>query len=251
VTRTDLSGKVALVTGGARRLGRAIAEALADDGATVAIHHHASPDAAADVVRVLEARGRPRAHAFQADLRNGEQAAALPLSVAHQLGRLDILVNSAAVMLRQPFGSVTPAMWDDVLNLNLRAYFLVAQAAAPLLRTARGRIVNLSDVAAFDVWPGFLPHSISKAGVEMLTRGLARVLAPEVTVNGIAPGPVLLADGTDGLEATRTEGTILLKRLGRPDDVIGALRYLLAAEFVTGTTMVVDGGQMVRGRAAP
>jgi len=245
----DLTGRVALVTGGARRVGRAIAEALADDGATVAVHHFASPDAAGDVARAIEARGKPRAHAFQADLRDGEQAANLPAEVAGRLGRLDILVNSAAVMLRQPFGSVTPAMWDDVLNLNLRAYFLVAQAAAPHLQAAHGRIVNVSDVAAFDVWPSYLPHSVSKAGVEMLTRGLARILAPEVTVNGIAPGPVLLPEATDDAEAARTVGTIPLKRIGRPDDILRAVRYLIAADFVTGTTLIVDGGQLVRGRA--
>jgi pteridine reductase len=215
----------------------------------VALHHHASSDAARDIVAAIAARGKSRAQAFQADLRDGTQAAALPDRVADQLGRLDVLVNSAGVMVRQPFGSITATMWDDVINLNLRAYFLVAQAAAPHLKSTRGRIVNVSDIAAFDVWPSYLPHCISKAGVEMLTRGLARLLAPEVTVNGIAPGPVLFPEGVDPAERDRMLATIPMKRAGRAEDVVDALRYLIAAEFVTGTTMVVDGGQMVRGRA--
>ena len=202
-----------------------------------------------EIARLVEARGGPRPHAFPADLRDGAQAGELPERVAQRLGRLDIVVNSAAVMLRQPFGSVTAEMWDTVMDLNLRAYFLVAQGAAPALRASRGRIINISDVAAFDVWPSYLPHSISKAGVEMLTRGLARVLAPEVTVNGIAPGPVLLPETADAAEAARAVGTIPLKRLGQPHDVVAAVRYLVASEFVTGTTLVVDGGQLVRGRA--
>ncbi|MBI3982694.1 MAG: SDR family oxidoreductase [Gemmatimonadetes bacterium] len=248
MTTPDLSGKVALVTGGARRLGRVISEALADDGATVAVHHHASAAAAEDLIRAVRARGKPEPHAFQADLRDGRQADALGRQVADRLGRLDILVNSAGVMVRQPFGSVTAEMWDSVLNLNLRAYFLVAQGAAPALRAARGRIVNVSDVAAFDVWPSYLPHSVSKAGVEMLTRGLARVLAPDVVVNGIAPGPVLPPEEEEVGEKERLLGTIPLKRPGSPADVVTALRYLLSASFVTGTTLVVDGGQLVRGR---
>ena len=244
-----LAGKVALVTGGARRVGRAIVEALAEDGATVAVHHSTSGDALRDLARTLEARGLAAPIGFQADLRDGRAADELPRRVAESLGRLDILVNSAAVMIRQPFGSVTADMWDEVLDLNLRAYFLVAQGAAPALREARGHIINISDVAAFDVWPSFLPHSISKAGVEMLTRGLARILAPDVTVNGIAPGPVLLPESADRREAERTVATIPLKRMGRPEDVVRAVRFLIASDFVTGATLVVDGGQMVRGRA--
>jgi pteridine reductase len=196
----------------------------------------------------IKARGRPEPCVFQADLRDGSQADQLPRRVAAQLGRLDIVVNSAAGLARQPFGSVTAEMWDAVMDLNLRAYFLVAQGAASALRATGGRIVNISDVAAFDAWPSFLPHCVSKAGVEMITRGLARVLAPDVTVNGIAPGPVLLPDDTEPAERERLLQTIPLKRLGSPADVVRALRYLLAADFVTGTTLVVDGGQLVRGR---
>lgn len=247
--RLDLSGKVALVTGGARRVGRAISEALAADGARVAIHYHASEREARELAEELQARGCPTAEIFPADLRDPIQAEQLPHQVVSRLGRLDFLINSAAVMLRQPFGSVTAEMWDSVLDLNLRAYFLVSQAAAAALRQARGKIVNISDVAAYEPWPAYLPHSISKAGVEMLTRGLARVLAPEVTVNAVAPGPVLPAEGTSDAERERLLRTIPLGRLGDPGDVADAVRFFLASDFVTGATLIVDGGQMVRARS--
>jgi NAD(P)-dependent dehydrogenase (short-subunit alcohol dehydrogenase family) len=247
--RLDLSGKVALVTGGARRVGRAIAEALASDGAQVAIHYNASEREARELAEELRDRGCAEPATFRADLRDPAQAEELPGRVVERFGRLDILINSAAVMLRQPFGTVTAEMWDSVLDLNLRAYFLVAQAAAPSLRRAGGKIVNISDVAAYEPWPAYLPHSISKAGVEMLTRGLARILAPEVTVNAVAPGPVLPEEGSSGEELERLVRTIPLGRLGDPKDVTEAIRFFLSCDFVTGTTVVVDGGQLVRARS--
>ena len=139
-------------------------------------------------------------------------------------------------------------MWDAVVDLNLRADFLLSQAAAPALKAVRGKIVNISDVAAHEAWPAFLPHSISKAGVEMLTRGLARLLAPEVTVNCIAPGPVLLEDATTDAARQKLLDSIPLKRIGTPADILRAIRFFLASDYVTGTTLVVDGGQLARNR---
>jgi len=243
---TQPSGKVALVTGGARRVGRALALALAQDGYRIAIHHHASAGPAQDLAREIAALKLAPATIFPADLRDAKAAEALPRKVVEQLGRLDVLINSAAVMLKQPFGSVTPEQWDDVLNLNLRASFFTAQGAAPALRAANGAIVNIADLAAFNVWPSYLPHNVSKAGVEMLTRGLARVLAPEVRVNAIAPGAVLLPDGSSPAEVQGAIDRAPLQRLGDPDDVVGAMRYLLSAPYVTGITITVDGGQRVR-----
>ncbi len=243
-----LAGKVALVTGGARRVGRAIVEALAADGARVAIHHYESAGEADTLVAELVRARRETPSLFEADLRDPGQVQDLAAQVVGRMGRLDVLINSAAVLVRQPFGTVTAEMWDAVLDLNLRAYFLLAQAAAPALRGARGKIVNISDVAAFEPWPSYLPHSISKAGVEMLTRGLARVLAPEVTVNGIAPGPVLLGEETPEAARRQLLETIPLQRIGTPADVIRAIRFFLQSDYVTGTTLVVDGGQLARNR---
>ena len=243
-----LAGKVVLVTGGARRVGRAIVQALAADGARMAVHSYESAEEAKALVAELQRAGRAPPVVFEADLRDPKQIQDLADTVVGRLGRLDVLINSAAVLLRQPFGSVTAEMWDAVMDLNLRAYFLLAQAAAPALRAARGKIVNISDVAAFEPWPAYLPHSISKAGVEMLTRGLARILAPEVTVNGIAPGPVLLGDDISEEGRRRLLETIPLQHFGTPEDVIRAIRYFLASDYVTGTTVVVDGGQLARNR---
>ena len=238
--------KVALVTGGGRRVGRALALALAEDGYRVAIHYNASAGPATKVADEIAAAGRPAATLFPADLRDARAAQALPEAVARQLGRLDVLVNSAAVMLKQPFGSVTPDMWDEVLHLNLRAAFFAAQGAAPALRSAKGSIVNIVDVSAFAVWPAYLPHGVSKAGLDHLTRGLARVLAPDVRVNAIAPGAVLLPDGSTDDDVQSAIGRTPLARLGSPDDVVGAMRYLLTAPYVTGVTIPVDGGQRLR-----
>jgi len=239
---------VVLVTGGARRVGRAIVQALAADGARLAVHHFESADEAQTLVDQLRRSRCAAPELFEADLRDPRQVQELAETVVRRMGRLDVLINSAAVLLRQPFGTVTAEMWDAVLDLNLRAYFLLAQAVAPALRAARGKIVNVSDVAAFEPWPSYLPHSISKAGVEMLTRGLARILAPDVTVNGVAPGPVLLGDDISDEARSRLLDTIPLQHIGTPADVVRAIRFLLESDYVTGTTLVVDGGQLARNR---
>jgi pteridine reductase len=244
----SLRGKVVLVTGGARRLGRAISEAVAKDGAQVALHYYESTEEATGVAEEIEAAGCVRPRLFRADLREAAQVNALAEHVERELGGVDVLVNSAAVLLRQPFGSVTAEMWDSVLDLNLRAYFLLAQAAAPALRRARGKIVNISDVAGHEPWPAYLPHSISKAGVEMLTRGLARVLAPEVTVNAVAPGPVLLDEAIGKADRQKLVDSIPVGHVGTPGDVVRAVRFFLDSDYATGATLIVDGGQLVRNR---
>ncbi|HEX9691565.1 MAG TPA: SDR family oxidoreductase [Gemmatimonadales bacterium] len=239
----DLTGRVALVTGAGRRVGQAIAEAIGAAGARVAIHYHRS-DAGAQAL----AQRLAGAVAFQADLRDAHAAQDLPGRVAADMGRLDILVNSASVMERQVFGSVSPEEWDAVMQLNLRAYFFTAQGAAPELRRRHGQIVNISDMSARQPWPGYLVHSASKAAVEHLTRGLAVVLAPEVRVNAVAPGAVLLPDAWGAERREAIVRTTPLGRLGSPTDVAGAVRYLLGAEFTTGTTLTVDGGRYLMPR---
>lgn len=241
-----LAGGVALVTGGARRLGRAFAVALAERGMHVAVHHGASAAAAEDVVRQIRAGGTD-AEAFGADLRDAAAAAALPHHVVERFGRLDVLVNSAAVMERLSVADTTAADWDAILNLNLRAPFLLAQQAAPHLAARRGTIVNIADLSGFEPWRNYPAHSVSKAGLVMLTKVLAVALAPDITVNGIAPGTVLLPEGTDTAHRTFLAETTPLGRLGSPDDAVQALLYLVEhGEFVTGETIVVDGGRVLR-----
>jgi pteridine reductase len=241
----ELAGRVALVTGAGRRVGRAIALGLAGRGARVAVHYNGSAAGARETAAEATRLGT-QARTFQADLSAPEEPARLVDEVAGAFGALDVVVNSAAVMLRTPIGSVTPAEWDAIFALNLRAPFFVAQAAAPRMAGRGGAIVNLADLAAFETWPGYVPHGISKAGVVQMTRALARALAPAVRVNAVAPGAVMLPDDWDQTAGDRLASTTPLKRLGSPADVVGAVLYLLEAEYVTGETIVVDGGRHVR-----
>jgi len=242
----DLRGRVALVTGAGRRLGRALAAALAGRGMTLAIHHHASSAGANELREEIVAAGG-RALCFDADLADAHAARALPARVVTEFGQLDVLVNSAAVMRRLGFEETTPEQWDAVHDLNLRAVFFCTQGAAPALRAARGKVVNLADLAGLEPWPGFAAHSVSKAGVVMLTKVLALSLAPEVTVNAIAPGAVLVPDEYDAEERDRLARATPLRRLGSPSDVVSALLYLLeGGDFVTGEVLVVDGGRLIR-----
>lgn len=240
----DLRGRVALVTGAGRRVGRALAVALGAEGMTVAVHYHASDAGARETAGMIERAGG-KASIVAADL-TSDAAAGLIDDVVRQLGGLDVLVNSSAVMERTPLGEVTAAQWDAMMALNLRAPFLLSQAAAPHLARTRGAIVNIADLAAFETWPAYIPHGISKAGVVYMTRALARTLAPEVRVNGIAPGAVLLPDQWNEDDAAKLRESTPLRRLGSPDDVVGALLYLLRADYVTGEIIIVDGGRHVR-----
>jgi pteridine reductase len=242
----ELRGRVALVTGAGRRLGRELARALAERGMTLAIHHHASSEGAEELRAEVGAAGG-RAECFAADLTDARAARALPGRVVDAFGRLDVLVNSAAVMHRLDFEHTTPDQYDAILDLNLRSVFFCTQGAAAALRSARGRIVNIADLAGLQPWPGFAAHSVSKAGVIMLTKVLARSLAPEVTVNAIAPGAVLVPEEYDAEERERLARATPLGRLGSPRDVVGAMLYLLeAGDFVTGEVLTVDGGRLLR-----
>lgn len=242
----DLRGRAALVTGAGRRIGQAIAVGLARAGCDVGVHYHRSREgamAAGDEIRKV---GR-RAQLLESDLRDPGAARGLANRAVDTFGHLDVVVNSAAVLVHQPVEAVTPESWDDTLNLNLRASFFVAQGAIPHLRVTRGKIINLADVAAFEAWPGYVPHCVSKAGVVMLTRALARALAPEITVNAVAPGPVLLPDAWDAATREHVVETTPLGRLGDPEDVVRAVRFLLeGSDFITGTVLVVDGGRLIR-----
>lgn len=242
----NLTGRVALVTGGARRLGRAFALALAGRGMRVAVHYGSASEDAEAVVAAIRAGGA-EALAFGGDLRDAAVALALPSRVAEAFGRLDVLVNSAAVMDRLAVAETSVAQWDAVLDLNLRAPFFLAQQAAPHLAKVGGKIVNIADLGGLEPWPNYAAHSISKAGVVMLTKVLAAAFAPTITVNAIAPGTVLVPDDYDEVKREFLSATTPLQRLGTPDDAVGALLYLLErGDFVTGETLVVDGGRLLR-----
>jgi pteridine reductase len=241
----ELRDRVALVTGAGRRVGRALAVALGGQGMRVAAHYHASDRGARETAELIrKAGGTPTL--VSADLTRKDAPAELVRDVLTELGGLDVLINSSAVMERTPLGSITAEQWDAMMALNLRAPFLLAQAAAPHLERAHGAIVNIADLAAFETWPAYIPHGISKAGVVYMTRALARTLAPNVRVNAVAPGAVLLPDGWTEDDAAKLRETTPLARLGSPDDVVGAMLYFLQSDYVTGETLIVDGGRHVR-----
>lgn len=243
---STLAGRRALVTGGAVRVGRALSLELADMGIDVVVHHRSSAQAAADTAAECRSRG-VRAAVVGGDLGSAAGARAVVAEAQEALGGIDVLVNSAANFVAAAFDETTEEEMDLALAVNLKGPFFCAQAAAPAMIAAGfGRIVNIADVAGLEPWPRFTAHSVAKAGVVMLTRSLAQTLAPAVTVNAIAPGTVLMPDGSSDDATRRSVEKSVLKRVGSLDDVAGALRYLLEADYVTGHTLVVDGGRLVR-----
>lgn len=240
-----LAGRVALVTGAGRRIGQAIAVALGARGMRVVVHYNGSAKGAHDTARLIQDAGG-RARIVQADLSDLAAAERLVDRAVDAEGELFALVNSAAIMLRTPVGDTTPRAWEEMFAINVRAPYFLAQRAAPALRSARGVIVNIADLAAFETWPAYVPHAMTKAAIVQMTRGLARALAPEVRVNAVAPGVVLLPDAWGEEDAERLRATTPLQRLGTPDDVAGAVAYLLEADYVTGEVITVDGGRRIR-----
>jgi pteridine reductase len=243
----ELRGRNALVTGAGQRIGRAIAYGLIRRGVNVAIHYLRSEHGAKATMMEGEVAG-VRVAMLKADLGDAAAAEALPARAAEALGGtgLDIAVLSAAVMERRPLADVTPADWDRVMNVNLRGTFFAAKGAAAVMGERGGAIVALADLAAFQRWRNYPVHSISKAGVVALTELLARTLAPKIRVNAVAPGAVLLPEGWDAAARDQLVASTPLGRMGTPDDVVRAVLFVLENDFVTGTTVVVDGGRLLR-----
>ena len=238
----ELAGSVALVTGGAVRVGRAIALALADAGADVAIGYHRSGTEARDTIEELCSRGS-RAVAIAADIGRPAEARALVAKAVARLGRLDVLVNNAGIFPRTPFMETTPAQFDRIIAVNLRGAFFCAQAAARAMGRRGGRIVNIADVGAVRAWPAYIPYGLSKAGIAMLTRGLAAALAPTIQVNAVGPGVVALPEGFPRRAGERLIGRIPMGRPGKPTDVAAAVCFFATCpEFITGQVLFVDGG---------
>src|SRR5215470_14657927 len=219
-----LEGKVALVTGAGKRLGRAVALRLAEEGMGVAVHYATSAKEAAEVVGMIEEMGQ-RAVAIKADLRSVDEIRRLVLEVGNELGRLDLLVNSAANFLPGSVVSTTEEIWDASLDTNVKSLFFVSQAAAPMLRRSKGAIVNVADTGGLSGWPGFIGHSVAKAGVINLTKSLAKALAPDVRVNAIAPGTTTMAGDPPEWEEDFVK-LAALKKTGSPLDIANAVIYL-------------------------
>lgn len=241
-----IEGKAVLVTGGAKRVGRAIALALAERGAMIAIHYNRSKDEALALAAGLKKSFGRDAVTVKAELTNPKAAKKMVDAAAKKLGGLSILVNSASVYERNKFGATTVADWNKHIDANLRAPFLLCQAAAPhMRRSGGGVIVNLADWSGLRPYPDFIPYCVSKAGLLCLNTALAKALAPEIRVNAVMPGPVLLPPGTTARQAEAVRQATLVKRLGTPEDVARAVVYLIENDFVTGAALPVDGGRLV------
>jgi pteridine reductase len=238
-----MSRRVGLVTGAAHRVGKAIALALAAHGLDIIVHYHRSADEARQTTEEIASLG-VETLAVQADLAEAQGASALFQPALERFGRLDLLVNSAGIMERGDVLNLTTAEWDRTLNTNLRGPFLCAQAAARQMaaQPEGGVIVNIADLSGLEPWAKYPAHSVSKAGLIMLTQVLAKALGPQVRVNAIAPGPVTKPAGwTESRWQTVGQHTAL-RRTGTADNVAQTVIFLLENDYVTGETVVVDGG---------
>jgi len=243
-----LDGRVTLVTGGAIRVGRAIVQALAAEGATMAVHHHGSVDEARSLVAELRSKGL-RAEAFRADLTDDAQLGSLVADVERTLGPIQVLVNSAARFTRKPFLDTEAATLDSEWRLNARAPFLLTRAAARgMVERREGVVVNVLDIGGGLVpWRNYSAYCMTKAAMNMLTQVLALELAPHVRVNGVAPGTVLPPESLGPEEREQLRARIPLGRFGSAEDVAQTVRFLITGPgFITGQVIAVDGGR-VRG----
>lgn len=237
--------KVALITGGAIRIGRAITLGLAEAGFDVAINYHSSESEATAVARLVEKMGR-KALIVGGDVSDGGEVESVASRVRERYGRLDLLVNNASIFRAAPLLTIEEGEWDRVMAVNLKGPFLMVKATADLLTEARGSVINLVDLSAFQPWIEYPHHAVSKAGLLHLTRVMARALAPHVRVNAIAPGAVLLPENYTDEDRRRSQESSLLGTLGSPEDVVRTVLFLERSPFITGEVIVVDGGRLAR-----
>lgn len=243
----DLNGKVVLVTGAARRIGAAIVTRLHAKGADVAIHFRSSSRDAEDLAGRLNKERSNSAVTFGADLLDMEQISPLIKDVIGWRGQLDALVNNASTFYPTPVGSITDDHWQDLMGSNLKAPLFLSQAAAPELAKRNGAIVNIVDIHSQRPLRNHAVYGPAKAGLAMLTRSLAKDLAPQIRVNGVSPGAILWPeDGMSDAAQHSILRQVPLQRPGEPDDIAGCVSYLLCdASYVTGQIIAVDGGRSV------
>jgi len=249
--KTSLAGKVALVTGSARRIGAEIVRTLHEAGMNIALHYKASEEEGVKLCQQLNEKRHASAIALRADLQDAESGKVLVQKAAETWNRLDVLVNNASRFYRTAFGKTTAFEWDDLMASNLKAPFFLSQAAAPYLADQRGCIINIADIHGEKPLKDYAVYCISKSGLVMLTKVLAKELGPTIRVNSIAPGAVLWPEGENELSAERKQKIIdrtMLARSGAPADIAKAVLFFVRdAEYVTGQILYVDGGRTLFG----
>jgi NAD(P)-dependent dehydrogenase (short-subunit alcohol dehydrogenase family) len=239
-----LHGRVALVTGGGKRIGKVVAITLARPGANVIVHYNTSRREALATVREIESLG-VRGMAIRADISKPAQVHAMFARARRQFGRLDILVNNAAIFFQRKWDRLSERDWDRILGTNLKGTFFCAQAAARIMKRQKtgGRIINISSLGGLEAWPSYAHYCASKAGVIMLTRALAKALAPEILVNSVAPGTIQFPDEVQNAWQENVVQTTPLRKAGTAQDVANAVLFLATADFITGQVIPVDGGK--------
>ncbi len=239
----ELKDKVAFITGGAMRVGRVIALTLADQGTKVAFTYLSDEEPWQQTLAEIKAKG-VGAIAYPLDVRQHSKPKEIADQVVEEFGHIDILVNNASVWLSSPFLEISFKTWQTSLDVNLTGPFLCAQAVAPyMLKQQSGLIINITDISAFQTWPNYAHHSASKAGLVALTKVMAAELAPNVRVNGIAPGTVLLPPNATEEKIEWARENSLVKRVGSPEDVAKTIVFLAEMEFATGSIYFMDGGR--------
>jgi NAD(P)-dependent dehydrogenase (short-subunit alcohol dehydrogenase family) len=239
----QIRDSVVLITGAAMRVGREIALTLAQAGAHIAFSYYLEEEPWRQTQKEIEGFG-VKSLAVQTEIRAAVQAKRLVETTVKKFGRVDVLINSASVWLKAPFLEITEEQWDLALDVNLKGPFLVSQAVAPtMLEQKKGLILNITDLSAFQVWPGNAHHAASKAGLVSLTKYMAVELSPNVRVNAIAPGTVLLPDNAAPEKVKWATDKSVLKRVGSPQDVARLVEFLITNEFITGSVYFVDGGR--------
>jgi pteridine reductase len=240
----NINGKVALITGSAKRIGSETAIELARRGAVVAIHYRSSESEARETLKRVQQAGS-RGELFRADLDNLAEVDALFQNLESKFGRLDILVNNASVFDAASADETNPQDWDRQMQSNAKAPFFIAQRAARIMARDGGKIINMVDVAGEIVWPGYLAYSVSKAALIAITKGMAKSYAPSIQVNAVAPGPVLFPEHYSEEQKRSAIERTLLKRAGSARDVVNAIVFLIENDYITGEVIHVDGGRHI------
>lgn len=247
--KNPLTSKVALITGAARRIGAAIARTLHDAGMNVILHYNASEEEAIHLSDELNAIRPNSAMAIRADLQLLESENALINQATEVWGRLDALINNASRFYRTEIGKVTEYAWNDLMGSNLKAPFFLSQAAAPQLAKTKGTIVNITDICVEKPLRDYAIYSVSKSGLDMLTKVLAKELGPDIRVNAVAPGSILWPEGKNSLSDSDKQkiiNKITLQRAGQPEDIAKAVLFFVRdADYITGQVLMVDGGRML------
>lgn len=242
----ELKNSVVLVTGSAIRVGRAIALHLAEQGARVVVHYHTHQQEAGQTAAQLARHGQ-QPLVVRGDVQREDAWTNIRDQILQRYGRIDVVVNNAAIFYRTPLFQASEADWDRFMNVNLKSIFHSARILGKVMvDQGRGKIINIADVSAYTVWPSYIPYCVSKAGVIAITRGLAKALAPHVQVNAVAPGTVLLAENYDPAEEQALIERTPLKRIGSPEDIARTVAFLIeGSDFITGEVIHVDGGRSI------